>query len=474
MAIGLLVAMLVLPWGACLALLRTGAETARQGRRTVLYTTLSIGAGCLALLIMRAEPALSFASSSMSTLSAATLSELAWTADRFSVVMVAATMLTLSAAIVLLPDEAPAVWMVSLMIIGCVLQLWWLQHVWWIAGATVVLSFLMLVLPAAGAAPNSAGLARSLWLTVTVGHLALITAIIAGIGGLGTGDVHRFGDPEAVHEFAAMRPATALFVGLWWWIGILGRAGQFPLCVALDQVRTYRPLAWVMAIGVGVFTIGWRWCDLGHAWWVASPSVFNLVVSGALASALLCAWFALSTADFRLRVAYLAAAQLSLALGPLSTGIAVERISAAAVVLGTIGLAVWCWCVVTSPESPSSAGDEAGPAWARVMTGGDVSTVVWQWTLSPRAIVSPVLPLLAPSARAMAPVVVLLWCTLSVVVGSWWWSDVPMIERKEARAMSSTGSTAMDNAVPVRPNGSIPVSALAVSLTALGIAAGMR
>lgn len=476
MANVLLGVLLALPWLACLTLAGAGAGSSPRGRQTVLFTTVLIGVGCLFLLIRHEEPTLAFGPALTHVTPAATLSEVAWSANRFSLVMVAATMLLLAAATVLLPDDAPAVWMVTLLVLGGVLQIWWLQHVWWIAGATILVSFLALLLPTAGDSPHTAGPARSLWLTVTVGDLALIVAIIAGIGGIGHGTVGRFDDAETVREFAAMRPATAMFVGFWWWIGILGRAGQFPLCVMFDRVRTYRPLAWVTVVGVSVFAIGWRWCDLGHAWWAATPSVFNLIISGALASALLCAWFAACTTDFRVRVAYLTAAQISLGLGPLCTGEADERVWASAVVMGTIGLAVWCWCVVTSPADSTERPDDtaAAPAWARVMTGGEVSTVAWQWSLSSPSVTSSVLPTIAPSARTMAPVMALLWCGLAIAAGSWWWSDEPLQMIADSTSSADEAGSALENIAPQRPNGSIPISALAVGLISSSVCAGLR
>lgn len=472
----LLGAMLALPWVACLALRRPGTDSSRRGRRSALFTSGLISLGCLALVFLQEDATLSMGSPSAGAASASTMMELAWTTDRFSLVMVAATMVLLAAATVLLPDDATAAWMLLLMMIGGVLQLWWLQHVWGIVGVTVVISFLALVLPTAGDSPGSAGLARSLWLSITVGDLALIVAIIAGIGGLGEGITRQFNDPDIVREFAAMRPATAMFVGFWWWIGILGRTGQFPLCVALDRVRTYPPLAWVAAVGLGVFTVGWRWCDLGQAWWAASPSVFNLIVSGALASALLCGWFAIGTADFRVRVAYLTAAQIGLALGPLCTGTDVDRTWASAVVMGTVGLAVWCWCMVTAPEGPLERGEEAttGPAWARIMTGGEASTVVWQWSMASRPAAAPVLPTIAPAARSFAPAIVLIWCGLSIAAGSWWWSEEPLTSIVKTSPLSERTGDAVENLAPMRPNGSIPVSAMAVACISAAICIGMR
>lgn len=473
MSAALLLTMLVLPWGACLTLMRSAASD--RGRLTVLLTALLISLGCLALVIGDAEPSLSFVTHVANEEdSTATLLKLAWSADRFSLVSVAATMLILAAAVVLLPDAAPAAWMLMLMVAGCLLQLWWLQQVWWMAGVTVMIAFLVLVISSADDSPRSAEHARSWWLSMTVGDLALIMALIAGVGGLGDGLVRRFQDVEGLREFAGMRPATAIFVGFWWWISILGRTGQFPLCVTFDRVRTFSPLAWVVTVGLGGFAVGWRWSELGHAWWAASPSVFNLIVRSALASVLLCAWFALCTADMRVRVAYLTGAQISLALGPLCTGTDVDRLWASAVVMGTLGLAVWCWCVVTAVDSTPENDPEARPSWSRIMTGGEGSAVVWQWSMSPRPTVPAVLPTMVPAARSVAPVIMLMWCGLSIAAGSWWWSDEPLAGAVETSALSDGAGAPVESIAPMRPNGSIPVSALAVAITAAAMSSGMR
>ncbi len=474
----LLITMLALPWLACFGLIVSGSRNPQSGRRLVMLTAALLSLGCLTLVILQLEPNVALGSTADEVDRSATMSTLAWSTDRFSLVMVAVTMLILAAAAVLLPDDSSAAWMLTLMILGGVLHLWWLQHVWWIAGAGVLMSFFLLVLPTAGESPGMAGPARSLWLTTSVGDLVLILAIIAGIGGLGDGAALLFCDSKTVGEFAAMRPATGMFVAFWWWIGILGRCGQFPLCVTFDAVRPYRPLAWVIGVAVGVFAVGWRWCDLGHAWWAASPSVFNLVVSGALASSFLCAWFALCTADFRVRVAYLTAAHVSLALGPLCTGSEIDRVWASAVVMGTLGLAVWCWCVVTAPLETGTQGEHSpGPAWAKIMTGGETSTVVWQWSMMSRPTPTPILPTIAPWARSQTGIAVLLWCGLSLAAGSWWWGEdlfAEVVPKAAAPASPERTGDVIDDAVPLRPNGSIPVSALAVALIAASVCAGMR
>lgn len=474
----LLITILALPWLACFGLIVSGSRNPQWGRWLVMFTAALLSLGCLTLVILQLEPTVALGSAADEVERSATMTPLAWSTDRFALVMVAVTMLILAAAAVLLPDDSSAAWMLTLMIVGGVLHLWWLQHVWWIAGAGVLISFLVLVLPTAGQLPGMAGPARSLWLTTSVGDLVLILAMIAGLGGLGDGNALLFCDSRTVGEFAAMRPATGMFVAFWWWIGILGRCGQFPLCVTFDGVRQYRPLAWVIGVAVGVFTVGWRWCDLGHAWWAASPSVLNLVVSGALASSFLCAWFALCTADFRVRVAYLTAAHVSLALGPLCTGNEIDRVWASAVVMGTLGLAVWCWCVVTAPSETDTQGENAlGPAWAKIMTGGGTSTVVWQWSMTSQPTPRPVLPTIAPWARSQAGIAVLLWCGLSIAAGSWWWGEDLSAETVPKAATSAsperTGDV-IDDAVPLRPNGSIPVSALVVALIAASVCTGMR
>lgn len=474
----LLIAMLALPWLACLALLLPGAETARQGRGFVFVTTGLVAIGCLTLVFLQQEPTFSWEQWQEATDLGTTMTQFAWSADRFSLVIVAATMLILAAAAVLLPDDSSAAWMLTLMMIGGVLQLWWLQPVWGIAGIAVLISFVALVLPTAGQSRGTASAARGLWLSTTVGDIALIVAMIAGIGGLGEGLARTFSDPTTVREFAVMRPATGMFVAFWWWIGILGRSGQFPLCVTFDGVRQYRPLAWVVAVGVGVFAVGWRWCDLGHAWWAASPSIFNLVVSGALASAFLCAWFAVCTVDFCVRIAYLTAAHISLAIGPLCTGNDVDRVWASAVVIGSLGLVVWCWCMMTTSVSTGDIVDDAsGPTWAKIMTGGETSTVVWQWSLASRPASPPVLPTIASSARPYVGLIVLMWCGISIAAGSWWWGEEPLIDAVSTAVTTMSSERTGDATpliVPTRPNTSIPLSAMAVALISVAMCSGMR
>ncbi len=477
MIAGLFAALLLLPWLATGLLLWRSDDQFRYRRSVMITIAVLIAAGSMGLAWMDTGPSMAFGAPPDLTESATMADRWAWSADRFSLVIVAALMIMLAAVAVLLPDESPTAWLLTVMISGALLPLWWSQSVWAIAGVSVGLSLLTLILPAV-ISPVATPAVRTLWLTTTVGDCALVMAIVAGVGGLGTAAAASYGDPHTVREFATMRTATGMFVALWSWLGVLCRAGQFPWCVNFDAVRSFRPTAWVLAVGVGVFAVGHRWCDLYRGWWAASPPMTNLILSAAVVSALLCAWFAICTPDLRVRIAYLTTAHFSLALGPLTTGADVDRVWAAAVMLGSLSAALWFWCVLQTPlNSNDDRHRDSTPGWAQILTGGSAANVTWTFSFRSQPTPPPVLPVIPPSARGMSAVMVLVWCALSIAAGSWWWSDEPVLEKLPATSVlepSNAASDTMTELTHTRPKGRVPVSTIAVMIVAAAMATGTR
>jgi hypothetical protein len=477
MTTGIFAALIVLPWCAAGLLLWRNDDRFQHRRATVVLVTALVMVGCLGLAMTDATPQIAFGATSDSTETATMGSRWSWSADRFSLAMVAALMSIIAAASALLPDESPSVWLLTLLIAALVPMWWWSQSVWGLAGISVITSFLMLILPAMTALAGTLGAAQTLWLSTALGDVALVIAIVAGCAGLGDGAAAHYGDPTAMSEFATMRPATAMFVAFWGWLGVLPRAGQLPFSVNFDSMRPYPSRAWMLSVGLGVFALGHRWCDLHRGWWSASPPMTNLILSAALASALLCAWFALCTADLRVRVAYLVAAMFSLTLGPLTSGDDIERVWAAATIIGSLSLAIWLWCVTITPRRPATTEPENAPAWIRILTSGEMQGAPRSVATNPRT-VAPICPSILPtSPRGIACLVVVLWCGLCIGVGSWWWEDEPIASATMVTSAVEGADTELAMAaepVRTRPNGRRPVSTAAVMLIAVAMSAGVR
>ncbi|HET6422976.1 MAG TPA: hypothetical protein VFG20_04790 [Planctomycetaceae bacterium] len=475
--IGVLFALLIiLPWCAAGLLLVSNGQRPSFRRSVVVITTLLMAAGCLGLAVMDATPTLAFSQATDATESLLPGDRLAWSADRFSLVMVAALMVIISTTTILLNEESSSSALLTMLVAAVVPFWWWSETVWGLAGITVIAAFVSFVLPMM-IAPSGTWLgARTQWLSQTLCDVVLVMAIVAGCAGLGDATIAVYGDPARGHEFATMRPATAMFVALWSWLGVLIRTGQFPLCVNFDTQYRFPAGAWVLSTGLGVFALGHRWSDLHRGWWSASPPMTNLILSAALVSALLCAWFALFTPDLRVRVAYLSAAQFSLALGPLTTGEDLERVWAAAIMLGSLSLATWFWSVTrTSVAAATHTEPDPAPPWLDILTGSDPHRAT-----TPAAVPSPSstpgsASLTAP--RGLAMLFVLLGCGLGISAGSWWWEDEPTITVEAPPALADTATSSADltpETVPTRPFGRLPVSTVTVMLIAAAFAAGVR
>lgn len=459
--------LMAIPWcGAGWWLLR--GNPARSPRPLLLLVMLLVAGGCLGLahLELPATVNLQPALDPAETVSIG--NRLSWTADRFSLVMVAALMVMTASSALLSPQETPSTSLLLMILIALLPLWWWTESVWALAGLSVLTAWVTLLFTAERA-PRSLVAGRTVWLLTATGDLLLVMALVAGAAGLGRATVTAFGDPIGVEDFAAMRPATAMFVAFWSWLAVWLRAFQFPWCVSLDRVAVLPRRGWVCVVGLGVFAVAHRWADLHRGWWAAAPSITNLILSAALASALFCAWFAWSSRDLRVRVAYLTAAQFSLVLGPLTSGGELDRVWAAAVLLGTLSLAMWLWSVIVATAAIEPAVTEARPAWVQLLAEKRLTVATPVSHVDMRTEIP-------AAARGGARLLAILWCGLTISAGSWWWEAEPIVEAVASTDASEDTALTLDTTaapVQVRPQGRELVSAAAVVLMAMAVINGV-